>query len=64
MADDNLYDALLLGTKRIGHGFSLVKHPKLMSICRERDIALEVCPISNEILVRWHLLHAFLSWMG
>ncbi|EIW74707.1 Metallo-dependent hydrolase [Coniophora puteana RWD-64-598 SS2] len=49
-ADVNLYDAILLGTKRIGHGFSLVKHPKLMEICRERGIALEVCPISNEIL--------------
>lgn len=31
--------------------FSLVKHPKLMELCRERNIALEVCPISNEILV-------------
>ncbi|KAL0946743.1 hypothetical protein HGRIS_012921 [Hohenbuehelia grisea] len=49
-ADKNLYDAILLGTKRIGHGFSLVKHPKLMEICREREIAIEVCPISNEIL--------------
>ncbi|KAI6028501.1 Metallo-dependent hydrolase [Pisolithus orientalis] len=48
--DENLYDAILLGTKRIGHGFSLVKHPKLMQICREQGIALEVCPISNEIL--------------
>ncbi|KAJ7579114.1 hypothetical protein C8J56DRAFT_336847 [Mycena floridula] len=49
-ADMNLYDAILLGTKRIGHGFSLVKHPKLMQMCREKDIALEVCPISNEVL--------------
>ncbi|OCH95913.1 Metallo-dependent hydrolase [Obba rivulosa] len=49
-ADMNLYDAILLGTKRIGHGFSLVKHPKLIEICKERDIAVEVCPISNEIL--------------
>ncbi|CAL1705236.1 unnamed protein product [Somion occarium] len=49
-ADMNLYDAILLGTKRIGHGFSLYKHPKLMSICRERGIAIEACPISNEIL--------------
>ncbi|KAG9019560.1 hypothetical protein FRB90_000468 [Tulasnella sp. 427] len=48
--DDNLYDAILLGTKRIGHGFSLVKHPHLMKLCRERKIAIEVCPISNEIL--------------
>ncbi|KAG8217611.1 Metallo-dependent hydrolase [Butyriboletus roseoflavus] len=49
-ADENLYDAILLGTRRIGHGFSLVKHPKLMQICREKGIALEICPISNEIL--------------
>lgn len=45
-ADVNLYDAILLGTKRIGHGFSLVKHPKLMQLCREKDIMIEVCPIS------------------
>lgn len=49
-ADDNLYDAVLLGTKRIGHGFSIVKHPKIMELCRERGICVEVCPISNEIL--------------
>ncbi|KAF5380946.1 hypothetical protein D9615_004143 [Tricholomella constricta] len=49
-ADNNLYDAILLGTKRIGHGFSLVKHPKLIETCRQKGIALEVCPISNEIL--------------
>ncbi|KZV69050.1 adenosine deaminase-like growth, partial [Peniophora sp. CONT] len=48
--DDNMYDAILLGAKRIGHGYSLVKHPKLMEICRERGIAIEMCPISNEIL--------------
>ncbi|KAG8731680.1 hypothetical protein FRC10_001583 [Ceratobasidium sp. 414] len=49
-ADSNLYDALLLGTKRIGHGFSLAKHPLLMKMCKERGVAIEVCPISNEIL--------------
>ncbi|TFY82989.1 hypothetical protein EWM64_g1023 [Hericium alpestre] len=49
-ADVNLYDAILLGTKRIGHGYSIVKHPKLMQICRENGILLEVCPISNEVL--------------
>ncbi|KAJ3575804.1 hypothetical protein NP233_g846 [Leucocoprinus birnbaumii] len=50
LTDDNMYDALLLGTRRIGHGFSLVKHPKLLQACRERNILLEVCPISNEVL--------------
>ncbi|GJE96443.1 adenosine deaminase-like protein [Phanerochaete sordida] len=49
-ADMNLYDALLLNTKRIGHGFSLIKHPELMALCKERGVAVEVCPISNEIL--------------
>lgn len=28
--DTNLFDDILLGTKRIGHGFSIVKHPLLM----------------------------------
>ncbi|TDL25020.1 adenosine deaminase-related growth [Rickenella mellea] len=48
--DMNLFDAILLGSKRIGHGFSLAKHPKLIEICKERGVTVEVCPISNEIL--------------
>lgn len=48
--DSNLFDAILLGTKRIGHGFSLIKHPLLMQLCKERNIAIETCPISNEVL--------------
>ncbi|KAG9318586.1 hypothetical protein JVU11DRAFT_678 [Chiua virens] len=69
VADLNLYDAILLGTKRIGHGFSLVKHPKLMAMCREQKIALEVCPISNEILrltssMATHPLPAMFTSMG
>ncbi|QSS58229.1 cat eye syndrome critical region protein 1 [Histoplasma capsulatum] len=48
--DNNLYDAILLDSKRIGHGFAIPQHPLLMQMCRERGIALEICPISNEIL--------------
>ncbi|ELU42780.1 adenosine deaminase [Rhizoctonia solani AG-1 IA] len=48
--DSNLYDAFLLGAKRIGHGFSLAKHPLLMQKYRENGIAVEICPISNELL--------------
>ncbi|KAJ1303106.1 hypothetical protein OPQ81_011307 [Rhizoctonia solani] len=49
-ADNNLYDALLLGAKRIGHGFNLAKHPLLMQMAKDRGVAVEVCPVSNEIL--------------
>lgn len=38
------------------HRFSLVKHPKLLKICRERDIMVEVCPISYAITpILWTL---------
>ncbi|KAH6949664.1 hypothetical protein BKA56DRAFT_714824 [Ilyonectria sp. MPI-CAGE-AT-0026] len=48
--DGNLIDALLLKSKRIGHGFALAKHPYIMQHMKERGICLELCPISNEIL--------------
>lgn len=48
--DQNLFDAILLGTRRIGHGFSLYKHPLLIEMVKEKKILVESCPISNEIL--------------
>lgn len=48
--DSNLFDAIQLGTWRIGHGFSLYKHPKLVREVKNRDVLVEVCPISNEVL--------------
>jgi adenosine deaminase CECR1 len=48
--NENLYDAVLLGASRIGHGLALIKHPVLMEIVRARGIAIEVCPISNQVL--------------
>ncbi|KAH8303635.1 hypothetical protein KR018_009187, partial [Drosophila ironensis] len=48
--DDNLTDAILLGTKRIGHGFAITKHPMSMRMARYLDIAIEVCPVSNQVL--------------
>lgn len=48
--NENLYDAVLLGAARIGHGVALIKHPRLMQIVKERGIAVEVCPISNQLL--------------
>ncbi|KAL7915261.1 Metallo-dependent hydrolase [Trichoderma velutinum] len=48
--DNNLYDAILLGTRRIGHGFSLYKHPLLIDMVKDKRILIESCPISNEVL--------------
>lgn len=48
--DENLFDAVLLGTRRIGHGFSLFKHPLLIENVKQKAILIESCPISNEVL--------------
>ncbi|CAO1424515.1 unnamed protein product [Diamesa tonsa] len=49
-ADVNLIDAVLMNTKRIGHGYSLYKHPILWNAFKEKDIAIEISPISNQVL--------------
>ncbi|PGH04678.1 hypothetical protein GX51_03345 [Blastomyces parvus] len=48
--DHNLYDAILLGTRRIGHGLTLHKHPLLIDLVKDKKILIECCPISNEVL--------------
>ncbi|XP_022232675.1 adenosine deaminase 2 [Drosophila obscura] len=48
--DWNIMDAILLGSKRIGHALALPKHPQLWSTIKKRDIAIEVNPISNQVL--------------
>jgi adenosine deaminase CECR1 len=54
-ANSNIYSAVLLKSKRIGHGFSLMKHPHLIEKFKykspeEPGICVELCPISNELL--------------
>ncbi|KAF5290657.1 hypothetical protein FQR65_LT01947 [Abscondita terminalis] len=51
VSDFNLMDAILLGTKRIGHGYAITKHPLVMREIKKRKIAIEVCPISNQVLL-------------
>ena len=64
--DNNLFDAILLGTRRIGHGFSLYKHPLLTEMVKTKRILIESCPISNEVLrltssIKAHPLPALLA---
>jgi adenosine deaminase CECR1 len=49
-ANSNLYDAVLLDAKRIGHGLALLKHPLLIEEFRMRQICVELCPTSDELL--------------
>jgi len=48
--NQELYDAVLLGCKRIGHGFALAQHPSLIKKVIEQDICIECCPVSNKAL--------------
>ena len=43
----SMEDAMALGPRRIGHGYDLYRHPGLEKIIMEKDIPLEVCPVSN-----------------
>lgn len=64
--DENLLDAILLGSRRIGHAYALSKYPGLIKEIKKRDIAIEANVISNAVLglvsdVRNHPLATFLS---
>ena len=45
---ENIWEAIeLLGARRIGHGISSVRDPRLLEYLREKNICLEMCPTSN-----------------
>ena len=46
----NTYDAIALGSNRVGHGLGYIKHPYLMNLLKKNNIAVEVCPVSNQLL--------------
>lgn len=62
----NVYDAVLLGSTRIGHGFNLSFFPAAEEMIRQRNICIEVSPLSNQILgyigdLRMHPAHAWIK---
>jgi adenosine deaminase CECR1 len=50
ISDENMYDAVLLKCKRIGHGFNLFLFPGLYEQIRKENIAIEICPLSSQLL--------------
>ncbi|XP_048463852.1 adenosine deaminase 2-like [Rhincodon typus] len=49
--DENILDALLLNTSRIGHGYSINKRLAAKQLSKKLEVAIEVCPISNQVLM-------------
>ncbi|KAH9489261.1 hypothetical protein Btru_057613 [Bulinus truncatus] len=48
--DYNLVDSVLMNASRIGHGYAVYHHPKVMQAVLAKKIAIEVNPISNQVL--------------
>lgn len=46
--DGDLFDALLLGTRRIGNALALYKHPALVEGVRDKRILVEACLVSDD----------------
>ena len=47
--DLNLVDNVLLNASRIGHGFAALRHPLVMEAVKQKGIAIELNPISNQV---------------
>ncbi|OOG00508.1 hypothetical protein ASPCADRAFT_502804 [Aspergillus carbonarius ITEM 5010] len=65
-SDQGLFDAILLGTRRICQGLALCQHPLAIEMVKEKKILIECSPISDEMLgitdsIQTHPLPVLLS---
>lgn len=65
-ADGNMAEALLLGSKRIGLGFELMKSLVIMDYMKRNEICVEICAISDHDSefapkMNEHLIHRLLA---
>ena len=44
---ENIVESVEAGARRIGHGIALRGNKEAIAFCKEHEIALEMCPISN-----------------
>lgn len=57
--NNNMIVAIMLGSKRIGHGLSSLRSLPMLELLKQNDICVEVNPYSNYLLgyvkdLRWH----------
>ena len=43
----NILDSIEVGAKRIGHGIAMAGHSEVQALVKEKQIGIEMCPISN-----------------
>jgi adenosine deaminase CECR1 len=48
--NSNVFDAVLLGSLRLGHALGLRNHPGIINIIKKQGVGLEICPVSNQLL--------------
>jgi adenosine deaminase CECR1 len=46
---EGIYDAILLNSIRVGYALEMYKHPELMKLLRDKEIAIEISPIANQV---------------
>lgn len=44
---ENVIEAVQCGARRVGHGIALRGNKKAIELCKEHNIGIEMCPISN-----------------